>query len=325
MINLETNYLGLQLRNPIIVSSSGLTNSVSKIQNIEQNNAGAVVLKSLFEEQIGYETSELTKYSDYPESADYIKDYVRNNSVDDYLQLIKEAKDAVDMPIIASINCVSADEWMDFASNIENAGADAIELNINIVPTERDMSSAKLEDTYFHIIRKIKKKVKIPIAVKIGCHFTNLVAFVDMLYASGADGVVLFNRFYEPDIDIERLKIVSAEVFSTPANIRQSLRWVGILSAKIANVQISASTGIHDGEAVVKQLLAGSTSVQVCSSLYKNGFERLIDMIDYLKTWMDKKGYNKISDFNGLLNYSNLSNPAQYERSQFMKYFSGIE
>jgi len=325
MIQLETNYMGLKLRNPIIVSSSGLTNSIEKLIKIEENNAGAVVLKSLFEEQIVYESIELTKYSSYPESSAYIKEYVKNNTINDYLHLISMAKKELSIPVIASINCASGDEWTNFATKIEKAGADAIELNINILPTKKEINSAKLEDEYFHIVRKVKKKVKLPVAVKIGSQFTNLIRFTDLLYGAGAAGVVVFNRFYEPDIDINNMRIISSEVFSSPANIRQTLRWVGILSAKVKNVHISASTGIHNGESVVKQLLAGATTVQVCSSLYKNGFGRLAEMVEFMRSWMSKNGFKKIDDFRGNLNYSSIENPSQYERSQFMKYFSNVE
>lgn len=325
MINLETKYLGLKLRNPLIVSSCGLTNSPDKIKKIEENGAGAVVLKSIFEEQIRFEAKKLLSYNDYPEAADYIENYSKNNSIEEYLKLIEESKKQVKIPVIASVNCVTADEWTSFAKKIEDAGADAIELNIHIVPTDRNVVSSKQEEKYYEIVRKVTELVKIPVAVKIGSHFTNLVYFIDQLYANGAKGVILFNRFYEPDIDIENFKIVTSEVFSSPADIRNSLRWVGILSSKSKHIDISASTGVHDGKAVVKQILAGADTVQVCSTLYKNGVEYLNNIIEFLNEWVYNKGFDSSDAMRGKMSYLSVKDPALYERAQFMKYFSSIE
>lgn len=326
MINLETNYIGLKLKNPVIVSSSGLTNSLDKIKQIEKAGAGAVVLKSLFEEQINHEAGKMMGQSqNYPEAEAYIRTYTKSHSVGQYLKLIGSAKKETTIPIIASINCVSVDDWTGFAKQIQEAGADALELNIHIVPTNVDRSSQEIEQVYYSIVEKVKEDLSIPIVVKIGYHFSNLNQFVNGLFYRKVKGVVLFNRFYQPDIDIDKLELISSEVFSSPAEIRNSLRWVGILSDKVKNIEISASTGIHDGAAVVKFLLAGAQTVQVCSVLYKKGTQYLGDIIQDISTWMETKKYNTIDEFRGKLNYGTKGDPAIYERTQFMKYFSGIE
>ncbi len=328
MANLETTYLGLKLKNPVVVSSSGLTNSVEQIKKHAAAGAGAVVLKSLFEEQINHEINNEVDGGqgfDYPEAMDYVREYTRDNSVASYLNLIKEAKAAVDIPIIASINCFSADEWVNFAQEIERSGADALELNVFRVNTDKNSDAQEYEDIYYEIAETVSNVVSIPVAIKLGPYFSNLVHVIDRLSVSGAKGVVLFNRFYEPDIDIHTMTLKSAEVFSTPADIRQSLRWVAIASSKIKKADIAASTGIHDGTAVVKQLLAGAAATQICSAVYKNGPAVITRMIEFLEAWMEEHGFESINDFKGKMNYRNMKNPALYERAQFMKYFSNFE
>jgi dihydroorotate dehydrogenase (fumarate) len=325
MINLATNYLGLTLKSPLIVSSSGLTNSINKIRKFEELGAGAVVLKSLFEEQINYEAGILVENGLSSEAHDYITGYSKTYALEEYLKLIEEAKKDVKIPIIASINCMSVSEWVSFAKDIENAGADALELNVFFVASDIERSSEKYEKLYNDLIVKVKDVTSIPLSVKIGYHFTNLVGMVNNLYVRGAKGVVLFNRFYEPDIDIENLKLTSSGVFSTPADIRQSLRWVGIISDKVDKIDVAASTGIHDGKAAIKQILAGAKAVQVCSVLYKKGEAQVKVIIDEMAAWMAGKGFKTIEEFRGKLNYHNIPDPSVYERSQFMKYFSSYQ
>ncbi len=325
MINLETEYLGLKLRNPIIISSSGLSNSVQKIKKLYDHGAGAVVLKSLFEEQISQEAAQLIKQEDYPEAIDYVNYYTRDQSLKEYLELIAGAKKNVPIPVIASINCRSASEWIEFGKKIEDAGADAIELNIFILASDKKMSSLDYEKLYYDILAKIKDTISIPIAVKIGSYFTNVVHLVDELYYRGAKGVVLFNRFYQPDIDINDIKMTSAEIFSNPSDIRNTLRWVGVVSGKSREIDISASTGIHDGDAAIKMLLAGAKTVQLCSTIYSNGLEQVQKVLNRLEEWMKEKNFENIDVFRGRLNYRNIKDPSIYERSQFMRYFSGIE
>ncbi len=326
MINLETTYMGLSLRNPIVVSSSGLTNSVRKIKILEEKGAGAIVLKSLFEEQITNEAAHLIssdpKNTAYPGADEYIMNYVKGNSVSNYLELIREAKKAVSIPIIASINCVSSKDWTSFAKEIEKAGADGIELNVFIVPNDRNKTSEDYEKLYYEVLSSIKKQVNIPVAMKLGIYFSNILGVADRLNADGADALVLFNRFYEPDIDIDKMEMTSAEVLSSPADIRKSLRWVGMISDKIRGIDVSASTGIHDGPAAIKQLLAGAKTVQLCSTIYENGFDRVSDILTDITQWMEKKEFKSVDDFRGKLSYGQVEDSAIYERAQFMKYFS---
>jgi len=323
MAKLDASYLGLKLKNPVLVSSSGLTDSVEKIRKLEELGAGGVVLKSLFEEQIQYEAGNLMKHSDYPEAADYIRNYTMSHSLDEYLTLIESAKKAVRIPVIASVNCISASKWISFSREIESAGADALEVNVFILPTDPNQAGSGYEQVYYDLVTQLKEILSIPLAIKLGNQFSNILHLIKQMYNRRADGVVLFNRFYAPDINITGLKLISSEVFSSPTDIRQTLRWIGIVSGKIDGIDIAASTGIHDSHAIIKQILAGASAVQVCSTLYKNGIEQLPELVSGVEEWMDEHNYRKIEDFKGILSYENISDPLTYERSQFMKYFSG--
>ena len=325
MVSLNTNYLGLKLKNPVIVSSSGLTNTVEKIIKLEKYGAAAVVLKSLFEEQINYEAGSLIDKSDYPEAQDYISHYIKDNSVREYLKLIEDSKKAVKIPVIASINCISGSEWVSYAREIEKAGADALELNVFIVPTEENKSSDKYEELYYRIIDKVKSKTNLPISVKIGMHYTNLINLVSNITFRGASGVVMFNRFYSPDIDLKEMKFTSSDVFSSPSDLRHSLRWIGIIAGKNIKIDLAASTGVHDSDAVIKQILAGATAVQICSTLYKNGSEYLQKILEGIQSWMSSKNYSNLDEIRGMFSYKRIPDPAIYERSQFMKYFSSYQ
>ena len=324
MPNLEVNYLGLKLKNPVIAGSSGLTSTVEKIRALEEAGAGAVVLKSLFEEQINYEAGSLIMDHNYPEAEDYIKNYTKSNSVENYLNLIEEAKKSVSIPVIASINCVSASDWTGFSRRIEEAGADALELNVFFLPTDKFKSSGDFENIYYDLAGQVTGIVNIPVAMKLGNNFTNILGIIDRLYALGVKGAVLFNRFYEPDIDIERMKLSSSDVFSSPSDLRHVLRWTALVSDKVSLVDISASTGVHSWEAVVKQLLAGAKTVQVCSLLYRNGIKEMANLVRGLEGWMKKKGFRSVDEFRGKMSYRKIPDPSVYERSQFMKYFSSI-
>lgn len=326
MANISVDYLGQELKSPLIVSSSGLTKNIDQIVNAANFGAGAIVLKSLFEEQILFEAHKtIGQGHDYPEAIDYIKNYSRHNSVSEYLDLIKSARSEVDIPIIASINCVSDDEWVDFAREIEKAGAHALELNMHIVPSCANTKPTEIEETYFKIIEHIKPKLNIPIALKIGYNFTSLPWFINQLKFRGINTFVLFNRFYEPDINIDTLHIVSSSVFSRDTDIKHSLRWVGLISGLVEDIDISASTGIHDAAGVVKQILAGAKTVQLCSTLYQNGMKTIETINTELKEWMTEHKFNDLKEFRGKMSYNNIENPQVYERAQFMKYFSSLE
>jgi len=326
MKDLSTKYLGLHLKNPIIVGSCGLTNSVDKIKELADNNAGAVVLKSLFEEQILAELDQnIESYNtDYPDAFDYVREYTRDNAVSEYLTLVGEAKKEVDIPVIASINCVSSDEWVSFAKSVEQEGADALEINISLLPSDPQKSSDDYEKIYFDVLEKVGDLVTIPIALKMSKYSSSLANLVSRLSWTGkAAGFVLFNRYYRPDFDIDTLKVHSAPVLSTPEELSTSLRWIALLSERVDN-DFAASTGVHDSDAVIKQLLAGAIAVQVVSAIYKNGTSYLAELVKGLEDWMEKHSFTSISEFRGKLAYSN-DDDSSLQRIQYMKYFAGIE
>jgi dihydroorotate dehydrogenase (fumarate) len=314
--------MGLELKSPIIVGSSNFTSRIESIKEAEAAGAGAVVLKSLFEEQIVSLAHSMSARESYPEADDYLQYYTRTNSVDAYLDLVAGARKSVNIPVIASINCFSPKGWIDFAMEIEKAGASALEVNIFFIPTDKHQGSTDSEKVYFMIIDNLKKKLKIPVSVKIGLRFSNLLNFVWQMHNHGASGIVLFNRFYEPDFDINNLSIVPASVLSSPEEQRYVLRWVGMVSGQDMKIDISASTGVHTGEDAIKYLLAGATTVQVCSALYKRGFTVISEINDLLHRWMEMKEFRTVDDFRGILNYRNIENPSLFERAQFMKHYS---
>jgi dihydroorotate dehydrogenase (fumarate) len=326
MVNLETKYMGLTLKNPLVAASSGITSSVEKIVKLEEAGIGAVVLKSLFEEQINHEVTSLLLQDHhnaaYPEAEDYIRHYLRDNTVTKHIKTIEEAKKKVKIPVIASVNCVSASEWTSFAKVFQEAGADALELNIFYVPVSPKEEPHAIEQIYADVLKKVCRHITIPVSVKIGLYHSNILSMVDKLKANGASGVVMFNRFYEPDIDLEKLRLISSEVFSSPVEIRHTLRWVGLVSSLVPEIDIAASTGIHDGKAVIKQLLAGASVTQLCSSLYINGNQVINSMLSEITEFMKRWNFKKIADFKGRVSYNKIPDPMVYERSQFMKYFS---
>jgi dihydroorotate dehydrogenase (fumarate) len=328
MVNLATTYMGLKLKNPIIVGSSGLTNSVENIKEAAANGAAAVVLKSLFEEQITHGASHTLKQDEYsnhyPEAEDYVRNYTRHNDVDKYLKLIRDSKQAVDIPIIASINCTSSHEWIEFAKKIEEAGADALELNVFVLPSDPHHSAEDNEKVYFELVEKITKTIKIPISLKISYYFSSLAKMALKLSWTGISGLVFFNRFFSPDIDIDKFEIKASNVFSQPEELAISLRWVAMMSTKV-HCDIAASTGIHDSKALIKQLLAGAKATQIASVLYKKGFQEIGVMLKELETWMQKHNFKTTDEFIGKMSVKEAANPAAYERVQFMKHFSGIE
>jgi len=328
MVDLSTNYMGLHLKNPIIIGSSGLTKTVEKIKELEAKGAGAIVLKSLFEEQIVHDSDMLISQSDtfnmYPEAADYIQNVTKSHSVGDYIQLIKDAKKEVKIPIIASINCVSLSEWVSIAKDIEAAGADALEINIFFLPHNIDIDGVGYEKFYFDIIEKVKASVKIPIALKIGYYFSSLVHTVQKLSWTGVSSLVLFNRFIVPDINLESKKLHASNIFSSPNEISIPLRWIALLSDEV-ECDISATTGIHDADGVIKQLLVGATTTQICSTLYINGTNQIGIILDGLTKWMELNGYKSIADFRGSMSLKKANNPVLFHRSQYMKHLFEIE
>ena len=321
-IFLGTRYAGLALKNPIIVGSSGLTDSVDKIKDLEKAGAAAVVLKSLFEEQISMQSNWLLENENYPGANDYIAQYVKKHEITDSLELIQQVKANCHIPVIVSVNCYKSDSWTEFTRQIEMAGADAIELNIFILHTEINANSEALENEYIRILSKVKNVVNIPVTVKIGKQFSNIPNLVNKLYANGAAGVVLFNRFYQPDIDINRLQFVSGQVFSSHSDIADTLRWTAIVAGRVPQISLAASTGIYDWEDVIKCILTGASAVELCSSIYQHGNELIGQICSSLEEWMISKNFKTIEAFIGKLNCTNMADPSLYERVQFMKYFS---
>lgn len=352
MIDISTSYMGLQLKNPFIVASSSLTGQVESVRRCAEAGAGAIVLKSLFEEQIAAETDELSKhageYTGHGEAYEYLQGYGMELGPQQYLQLVRDAKKAVDVPIIASLNCAVGGRWSGYAAKLESAGADAIELNISIMPTDSNQKGPDIVDQYLRIIYEVKQKVKIPVAVKVGPYFTSFANIADRLaneraeapaYSvgwlgkdkeigkttwEGVDALVLFNRFYKLDIDIEKMTLVHGQPYSSSSEINDTLRWLSLLAGKV-NCDLVGNTGIHDGHDAVKALLAGAKAVQFCSTLFINGLEQIGVMERQLKEWMEKHDFEHLCDFRGLLSQVKSDKPEEYERLQYIKLFVGME
>lgn len=324
-MNLESSLMGIGLRNPIIVGSSSLTNSVESIMKCEEAGAGAVVLKSLYEEQIIYSSQQVAEQDDmyhwYPEAMEFVQALSIENGLDQYLELIKNTKKSVGIPVIASINCFSDKSWVSFTREIELAGADALELNVSIFPEDEKQSSETIESRYINIIHEVKKSTNLPIAVKISAYFTNIKRIVSQMAAEGVGGIVLFNRYYRPDIDIDSLHMTTKDTISGPEEITLSLRWIGLLSPKVS-CDLIASTGVHNAEGAIKQMLAGAAGVQICSVLYENGIYYIREILSDIQSWMRRKGYYRLNEFKGLIN-KDPHNSLAWERIHYMKKSSG--
>lgn len=320
-MDLTTSYLGLRIKNPIIVGSSTFTGTLDGIVNCAKAGAGAVVLKSLFEEQILSDIKKEEGYTDIynsnPDADLYMKTFLRGNEIAIYEKLVREAKKTVDIPIIASINCADKGEWISFAQELQDAGADAIELNIAVSPFDKDTTSKDIEDEVLDIFNEVKKTVTVPVSVKLGNHFTNIGNLAFRLSMAGAAGLVLFNRFYNPTIDIEKMKIVSGTAFSVEEENSDTLRWISLLTAQGIPCDLSASTGVHSAEDVVRQILAGAESVQVCSALYRRGVNHIADMLKGLEKWMERHNFNSINDFKGKC--SAAADVKIFERLQYLR------
>jgi len=324
MVDLKTNYLGLELKNPIIVGSSGLTSEVDSIKEMAEAGAGAIVLKSLFEEQIMIEVErnmgEYNPVHSHAEMDDYLKYFEKQHILGNYIQLIKDAKAAIDIPVIASINCMSSTEWTAFALEIEKAGADALELNVFLLPSDPKMEGDVNQKVYFDIIKKAAADIKIPVAIKISHYFDNVAHVLQKISRTDVKGMVLFNRFYTPDIDIDSEDLTVGNYYSTAEDMANTLRWIGIMNGNV-DCDLCASTGIHNGKDIIKFLLAGASTVQMVSSVYMNGSKIVTEALEEMSSWMEKKGYDSIEKFRGKLSKSTGMNAALYERVQFMKYF----
>jgi dihydroorotate dehydrogenase (fumarate) len=323
MANISTRFFGLNLKSPVIAASSSMTGHAEQVLKLAEAGAGAVVLKSIFEEEIYHELQEELSmrsglHSD-PEYLDYFDYVIKDENIRKYLKLISDVKAKTSVPIVASINCVSSSDWVLFARKIEEAGADALELNMYVDPSNILNSSENAEHTYFETINKVLAVVKIPVSIKISHYFSNLASMVQKLSSTGISGITIFNRFYSPDIDVDSQTVGVAEILSSPHDYVLPLRWTGILSG-ITSCDLAATTGIHSSQTALKFILAGASAVQIASAIYHEGPSVITRMNKEISEWMDQKGFESLEDFQGSLSQKTSSVQA-WERVQFMKYF----
>jgi dihydroorotate dehydrogenase (fumarate) len=323
-MNLTTTYLGLTLRTPLVVSASPLSETLDNIKRMEDAGASAIVLYSLFEEQIRYERYELhwstTQGTEsYPEALSYFPD-ARELWVgpEAYLEHIARARQAVAIPIIASLNGSTPSGWTGFARQIEQAGAHALELNLYHIPTDATLSGADLERQYVEIVRAVRSEVTLPLAVKVSPFFTNFANMAGRFVEAGANGLVLFNRFYQPDIELESLDVVPNVFYSTPMAMRLPLRWIAILYDRIG-ASLAATSGIHRGTDALKMLMAGADATMLCSALMRHGIDRIRVIESELIEWMREHEYESIEQLKGSLSHKNCPDPAAFERAQYMR------
>lgn len=327
-MNLSTKYMGLSLKSPLVVSASPLSEKLDNIKKMEDAGAGAVVLFSLFEEQIRQEQATWDYLTgagsdSFAESLSYLppmKDF--RIGIDRYLELIRRAKEAVDIPIIGSLNGITAGGWVDYAKAYQDAGADGIELNVFFVPADINMSGTDMEHRYLNVLKMVKERVDIPVALKLNPYFSAFGHSAKLFAENGADALVLFNRFYEPDFNIDTLEIVNSLELSSPNEIRLPLLWLGILYGKI-NTSLAATTGVQGSSEVIKYLLAGADVAMVASCLFKYGIRYLYQILAELETWMQARDFNSIAEMKGVLSQMQVADPMAYERANYIKALKG--
>jgi dihydroorotate dehydrogenase (fumarate) len=320
MAELVTEYLGLDLASPLVLASSALSNRIENLEMAEGHGAGAVVLRSLFEEQIEQANTaleeELQRHAEAnPEARTYFPP--QRVGPHEYLALVEKAKKALDIPVIASLNCAAPGSWTGYAREIEQAGADALELNVYAVEADPAVSSAEVERRYLEIIASVRQAVRIPIAVKLSPFFTSLGHFVARVDQLGVNGIVLFNRFLQPDISLEKMAPVPAMTMSQPAESLLSLRWIALMHGRI-KADLAASGGVHDAQGALKQILAGAKAVQLASILVKNGIPHLGKMLAWIEEWMDKRGHSSLDEVRGSLSQREIQDPGAFERAQYV-------
>lgn len=323
-MDITTNYLGMELKSPIVPSAGPLSQEISDIKKMEDAGAGAVVLYSIFEEQLEQEQLAMDYHmsvpaESYAEAQTYLPDpFEFKLGPEEYLEHIRKAKEAVDIPIIASLNGKSAGGWIDYSKKMEEAGADALELNIYLLPTDLQRSALEVEKTYKDIVSAVKFSVDIPISVKMHPFFSATANVANELSNSGADGLVLFNRFYQPDIDLEKLEVTPNVLLSTPMDLRLPLRWIAILYGRV-EADLAATSGIYTEEDVVKMIMAGANVTQMLSALLKFGIGHIEDVTTKLKRWMEEKEYESLKQMRGSMSYIKVENPSEFERANYMK------
>ncbi|NLF14259.1 MAG: dihydroorotate dehydrogenase-like protein [Anaerolineaceae bacterium] len=324
MVDLATTYMGIRLKNPIVPSASPLSADLVKIKQMEDAGAAAIVLHSLFEEQIETEAEALAYYLErgtesFYEALTYfppMEDYRREP--DEYLEHIRQARKAVDIPIIASLNGVTPGGWVSYARHFQEAGADAVELNVYWIPTDFGLMSYDVEDMYVKILRRVKDQVSIPVAMKLSPYFSALPHIASMLDAEGADGLALFNRFYQPDLDIEALEVRPNLVLSRSSEMRLPLRWIAILYGHV-DASLALTTGIHTPEDALKAIMAGADVAHVCSLLLREGIGRISDLINGMTLWMEEHEYESLAQMKGSLSQKAVADPMAFERANYMK------
>ncbi len=323
-MNLSTNYLGLELKNPLVASASPLSEDIANIKALEDAGAAAVVLYSLFEEQIEHEALELDFHTQSisegsAEATSYFPEPFKfKTGPDEYLEHIRKAKDAVDIPIIASLNGKSLGGWVEYAKKMQDAGADALELNIYLLATDMGLAGTEVEKRYVDIVSAVKKNVTVPVAVKMHPFFTSVANISKQLDNAGADGLVLFNRFYQPDIDLDTLEVVPNVLLSTPMAMRLPLRWIAVLYDKV-KADLAATSGIYNEKDVIKMIMAGAKVTQMLSCLLKFGIGHLTEVLDNLKYWMEVHEYESLEQMRGSMSYKNVADPSKFERANYMK------
>lgn len=323
-MDLSTTYLGKKLKNPLVPSASPLSRDESAIKLMEDAGAGAVVLESLFEEQILHEKNEMDHYlsqgtESFAESLSYFPDGdMYNFGPDEYLDHIRKSKEQVDIPVIASLNGVSTGGWIEYARKMQQAGADAIELNSYYLATDPEKESRVIEDNYVDILTEIKKVVTIPVALKLSPYFTSLSAMAKRFDEAGADGLVLFNRFYQPDIDLESLEVVPNLVLSTSESMRLPLRWVAILYGKI-KANMAATSGIHTSDDVLKMIMAGADVTMLCAVLFQHGIGKITGILEGVERWMEDHEYESVEQMKGSMSHKSVPEPAAFERANYMR------
>jgi len=323
-MDLTTNYMGMTLKNPIVPSSSPLSHKVEGIKRLEDAGAAAVVMYSLFEEQINTESYYLDYYlgqgiDSFGESLSYFPAMAGYNiGPDDYVDLIRRAKQAVDIPIIGSLNGVSSSGWIDYACLIEEAGADALELNVYYIPTSIDLRGSDVENIYVEILRDVKRVVRIPVAMKLSPFFSSTAHMANRLAQAGADALVMFNRFYQPDFDLESLQVVPNLVLSGSDELRLPLRWVAILYGQI-NADMAITSGIHTSRDVLKALMAGARVAMMASELLQNGVPRIGEILREMARWMEEHEYSSVEQMIGSMSQRHVTEPAAFERANYMK------
>ncbi|MGB9771093.1 MAG: dihydroorotate dehydrogenase-like protein [Candidatus Kapaibacteriota bacterium] len=326
-MDISTKYLGMNLKSPLVASASPLTEDLKGLKKLEDAGAAAVVLPSIFEEQLRAEQHDLHFYTtqgtySYAESLTYFPEYDQYRFIsDNYLELIRKAKESLSIPIIGSINGATLGGWTEFAKKIEEAGADALELNIYFIPTDLNQSGESVENTYLEIIKAVKSATNLPVAVKLGPFFSNFANFAKRIEEAGANALVLFNRFYQPDVDLEKLEVHPSIHLSTSHANRLPMRWIAILKNKI-KIDFAATSGIHTSDDVIKMLLVGANVTMLCSALLKNGVFYLLQLEKELIEWMKEHEYESVQQMIGIMSQENTPNPSEYERVQYVKAIS---